>query len=349
MQTDRPGRCLTGSIQLHGGDKLLTDGDTQLARGPALLLWYAERKGLDRRELMRAARLTEQELADPDSRIPVVAMHRLWRELLSHDSDPLLGLKIGMAVTIRRTGLVGYMMRYSETLLDAFLHLSRYSRLISDASQFELVEHRDSISLVIRTRPYMIALRQPITATFSTLITMGRRIVRKDLVPLSVHLPTPAPQNPDPYRDLFGDNMYFKCPIAEIRFSPEQMRLPSQAADSDLGGYLYEFAEEKLRGLSERGTEFIDRVRRGIWANLQNGRPSLYRTASGIGMSPRALQRRLSEYGTSFSAVLDELRKELSDELRKNRGFAASEVAFLLGYSEPSAYARAMRRWRDSA
>ena len=127
------------------------------------------------------------------------------------------------------------------------------------------------------------------------------------------------------------------------------MRLPSRSADSDLGGYLDEFAEEKLRGLSERGTEFIDRVRRGIWANLQNGRPSLYRTATGIGMSPRTMQRRLAEHGTSFSNVLDELRKEISNELRKNRGFAASDVAFLLGYSEPSAYARAVRRWCDSA
>jgi AraC-like DNA-binding protein len=328
---------------------LLTDGDTQLARGPALLLWYAERNGLDRQALMRAACLTEQDLADPDSRIPVVAMHRLWRELLAQDNDPLIGLKIGTAVTIRRTGLVGYMMRYSETLLDAFLHLSRYSRLISDASQFELVEHREYISLIIRTRPYMIALRQPIVSTFSTLVTIGRRIVRKDFVPLSVHLPTPAPEDPDPYRDLFGNNMYFKCPVAEIHFSPEQMRLPSRSADSDLGGYLDEFAEEKLRGLSERGTEFIDRVRRGIWANLQNGRPSLYRTATGIGMSPRTMQRRLAEHGTSFSNVLDELRKEISNELRKNRGFAASDVAFLLGYSEPSAYARAVRRWCDSA
>lgn len=67
-----------------------------------------------------------------------------------------------------------------------------------------------------------------------------------------------------------------------------------------------------------------------------------------MGMSARTLQRRLGEHGTSFSIVLEQLRRELSDELRLNRGFATSEVAFLLGYSEPSAYQRAVRRWRSS-
>ncbi len=65
-------------------------------------------------------------------------------------------------------------------------------------------------------------------------------------------------------------------------------------------------------------------------------------------MSSRTLQRRLRERETSFSIVLEELRRELSVELAVNRGFAVGEAAFMLGYSEPSAYQRALRRWRNS-
>lgn len=64
-------------------------------------------------------------------------------------------------------------------------------------------------------------------------------------------------------------------------------------------------------------------------------------------MSPRTLQRRLSESGTSYSAVLENFRSEMAEELRINRGFAAAEVAFMLAYSESSAYQRAARRWRE--
>jgi AraC-like DNA-binding protein len=327
---------------------LVRDGDTQLARSPALLLSYAEHRGQDRGELMRAASLSEQDLADPDTRIPVVAMHRLWRAVLEKDPDPIIGLKVGRAVTVRRLGLIGYVMYFSETLLDALLHLSRYSRLLSDASQFRVMKTQDGVSLIINTRPYMIALRQPINASLASLITVARRITQADLVPLSVHLPIPPPGSLEPYRTVFGDVVHFDCPVAEIRFTEKQMALPARANDSVLSGYLDELAEGKLKALSELDSEFIDRVRRGIWANLQNSKPSLYRAARNIGMSPRTLQRRLGEHGTSFSIVLDELRRGLSDELRKNRGFAVSEVAFLLGYSESSAYLRAVRRWRRS-
>ncbi len=72
----------------------------------------------------------------------------------------------------------------------------------------------------------------------------------------------------------------------------------------------------------------------------------MWGTASGLGISARTLQRRLRENGTSFSAVLEELRRELSGELLADKKLAVSDVALLLGYSEPSAFQRAFRRWR---
>ena len=79
---------------------------------------------------------------------------------------------------------------------------------------------------------------------------------------------------------------------------------------------------------------------------LRNGKPTLTEVADHLGMSPRTLQRRLNDHNTSFSEMLDALRRELSADFRENRGLSAAEVAFLLGYSEPSAYQRAVRRWR---
>ena len=69
--------------------------------------------------------------------------------------------------------------------------------------------------------------------------------------------------------------------------------------------------------------------------------------AKEMGISERTLQRRLAEEGSSFSKVLDELRRDLADEFLVDRNLAVSEVAFLLGYSEPSTFYRAFRRWHD--
>jgi AraC-like DNA-binding protein len=321
---------------------------TQIARSPLLLLSYAEQHGLSRDELMRDASLSPEDLADPDSRIPVASMHKLWRAVIAHNNDPALGLKVGQTVTAKRLGLVGYVMNCSDDLLDALLQLSRYARLISDLSQFRIARIGDSISVRASVRPDMVALRHPIDASMTSVLTVAREITRSDVKPREVRLPSPPPASVEPYRTVFGGTVTFASPSAEMIFTTQQMATPVKARDELLSNYLNELAESKLRALGERDNDFIDSVRRGIWTTLQHGKPSLYRTATSLGMSGRTLQRRLGEHGTSFSMVLEQLRRELSAELRENKGFAASEVAFLLGYSEPSAYQRAVRRWRDS-
>jgi len=64
-----------------------------------------------------------------------------------------------------------------------------------------------------------------------------------------------------------------------------------------------------------------------------------------LGLSQRTLQRRLSDEGTTFARIVDRTRRELSEHYLTEPNVAAFEVAFLLGYSEPSAFHRAFRRW----
>jgi AraC-like DNA-binding protein len=287
------------------------------------------------------------DLADPDSRIPVSAMHKLWRAVVARNDDPALGLKVGRTITAKRLGLVGYVMNFSNDLLDALSNLSRYGRLISDAVQFRVARAGDNVSVHLTVHPYMIALRHPIDMALAAVLTIARGITQSDIVPQQVRLPSPPPDDEAPYRAVFGPSVSFGSHEAEMVFTTEQMATPIVARDESLSGYLDELAESKLKALGDLDSDLTARVRRGIWTTLQNGKPSLYRTATSLGMSARTLQRRLGEHGTSFSIVLEQLRRDLAQELHEDKGFADSEVAFLLGYSEPSAYQRAVRRWRS--
>src|SRR5262245_41398274 len=88
-----------------------------------------------------------------------------------------------------------------------------------------------------------------------------------------------------------------------------------------------------------------DQVRRLPWSELSAGVPGLDDVGRVLGMSPRTLQRRLREEGTTFSAVLTQLRHDLALPLLGDGRLAVVEVAFLLGYEDPSAFHRAFRRW----
>lgn len=243
-------------------------------------------------------------------------------------------------------GLVGYAMYYSASLGEALNRLARYGRILNEAVQYVLEEIDDATSLSCHVHPSLVALRHPIEAGAAAIVSIAREITASELVPLGIDFPTSKPDSLSYYRTVFSCPIRFDRPDAAIQFSSRQMQLPTAAADPTLTGYLDDLATMKLDELGEDGRDLVDRVRQELWAMLPGGRPDLWRTASEIGISARTLQRRLGEQGTSFSKVLDDLRRELSDELLADRKLAVSEVAFLLGYSEPSAFQRAFRRWR---
>ncbi len=320
---------------------------TVLARAPLMLLAYADEHGLDRDELMRSAGLTDERLRDPDSRIPVTTVQELWGAVIAKTDDEHLGLHVGQYPRMRQMGLVGYVLCHSHDLQQALANLSRYSRIVSETVQFRLETTSDGTILRGHAHPFMVALRHPIEATFSLVVSLARELTGLKINPARVWLPPSPPDHPGAYSAFFGTTVSFDCPVAELEFSEEQMRLPTLNPDSTLHAYLIELADSKLAELGDFSDDLVDRVRREIWKSLPNRRPDLNLIARQMSMSARTLQRRLSEAGTSFSLILEDLRRELSAELRTNRGFAAADVAFMLGYSESSAYQRAARRWRQ--
>lgn len=319
---------------------------TNLTRIPLLMLEYAEQSGIDRGELLRLASITPATLADPDTRLPMSALLRLWRAILERQEGTAIGVRIGSTCKATRLGLVGYAMYYSRDLLEALHRFSRYIHIISEAVQFEVAQDGEQTTLLFNAHPSLLALRHPVEAQLAAVLTVGREITQSDLVPLAIHLPLPKAGDTSAYREVFQCPVHFGHPNAAIVFATSQMRLPIKTSDPTLSGYLEELADSTLTSLGAPNENFADAVRRALWSELPGGRPNLWRTASGLGMSARTLQRRLRENGTSFSAVLEELRRELSGDLLANKKLAVADVAFLLGYSEPSALQRAFRRWR---
>jgi len=122
------------------------------------------------------------------------------------------------------------------------------------------------------------------------------------------------------------------------------LEIPVITADERLAGYLDKVAEETVRTLSRAGS-LPDQIVRTLWSALADGVPALDRLASSIGMSPRTLQRRLRQEGTSYAAIIEQLRRGMAATLLRDRDLAVYEVGYLLGYSDSGSFHRAFRRW----
>ena len=320
---------------------------TLLARPSLLLIDYAVNQGMQRQPLLDIAGLTAERMADPDSRINIRSILKIWLTIDDNLNEATLGLNIGRDISAAQLGLVGYTMYHSRDLRSALYRLSHYMRILSEAVVFTIDESGDEVTLVWRLHPAMTVLRHPAELGVTLVVAMAREITGTELVPIRVELSTPSPDSTAAYRAMFRCPVLFGRPTASVTFSHQQMALAAKATDPTLAGYLDQLAEKTMAPLVDKDDNAVATVRRKLWAVLPSGRPNLSSIASDMGVSERTLQRRLDDEGSSFSAVLDALRRDLSHELLGERKRSVAETAFLLGYSEPSAFQRAFRRWHS--
>jgi AraC-like DNA-binding protein len=173
---------------------------------------------------------------------------------------------------------------------------------------------------------------------------MCREIAAAPIVPLTVQLPYRRPADVRAYEQFYGAPLAFGALTTAFLLRNDDLARPVVSADATLTGYLDRLAEHLLAALGDEDT-LRARVRRVLWSALSAGVPALEDVGRVVGMSPRTLQRRLRAEGTTLTAVLTELRYDLARPLLQDGRLAVAEVAFLLGYEDPSAFHRAFRRW----
>jgi AraC-like DNA-binding protein len=221
----------------------------------------------------------------------------------------------------------------------------RYNRLVHDAAEFELVESGGEARLTQRFRgDPRGASWQVSDYSLGGLMTVCRELVGDDWTPLAVALSHPSPPDPTPYRDFFGVLPTFGGEVNELVLPRVLLDRPIASADPLLHDVLRRHAEALLARRPRAG-DLLAQVREVLAREVSRGEPRIEELAGWLGQGVRTLQRRLAEVGTTYQDVLDDVRRDLALRLLDERRVAVAEIAYLLGYSEPSAFHRAFKRW----
>ena len=314
-----------------------------LARLVLMQIERAARLGASRADLLQEARLTEAQLADPDARIPVAAIARLWRATVSRLPDPALGLRLGADVRAREFGLVGYTMVYSGTLASALRRFARYGRILSDTLVVHVEASPEASWIRLDVQPALRAYRQAADARLAALLTICREITGDAFAPLSVQFPYRRPADTREYEQFFQAPLEFGALATGFLLDHKDLARPVGSSDEALTGYLESLATLVLSKLGEERS-LRDRLRRMLWSEMSEGLPDLDRIARTFGMSARTLQRRLRGEKTTFATVLADLRHDMAAPLLRDGRLTVSEVAFLTGYEDAGSFCRAFRR-----
>jgi AraC-like DNA-binding protein len=146
------------------------------------------------------------------------------------------------------------------------------------------------------------------------------------------------------YERVFKCRPLFNQPCNSIVFSLADLQAPVIGYNKDLNTIFKNLLETEIKKQSN-GFSFGSEVKGMILRNFQFNFPQLEEIAKKMHITPRTLQRKLKEENTSFRMLSDSLKQELACNLLTNKKLSVAEIAYKLGYAEPSAFQRAFRQW----
>lgn len=289
--------------------------------------------------------LSPTTLADPDGRVRAGHVVKLWEYLPGAVGDECFGLNLAVLAAGAPLSVAWWVVWSSPTLRDGLAQGVRYQRLLHDRARGQLLWQ--GTSGVYRHQigaPPFRAPRHAIEFGFATFARFARRATGKDVTPSRVRLQHAAPSELGLHRAVFGPHVEFGADADELVYDAEALALPLLTADASLQEVVESHARQLLaRYPEEHGLD--TRLRGVICEELRGGQLTLERAAARLGMAPRTLQRRLKVQGKSFADHVDELRHELSARYLRDQRLTIQETAFLLGFSDVSAFHRAFVRW----
>jgi AraC-like DNA-binding protein len=311
------------------------------AHGVRHLLAVLAADGVDVRPVRRAAGL--EAAGGPYARIPVRRTAAAWTEAVRLTGDEALGLHAAERLARGSLGALEYAMRHSPTVRDGLAQVVRYGRLTHDLAAYDLVEATDEARLELQLPGAPALLPQSAQFFLGAVLALLRDATAGALRPLEVWFAHPDPGNGDEYRRSLGTTVRFAQPTRAIVFDPRDLALPFREPDPTLGEIVQRDLERALEALPPVQT-FAAGVRRLLAETLSSGDVEAATLARRLGVSVRTMNRRLADDGQALKKLRDEVRKELAAGWLRDPAREIADVAFLLGFSESSAFHRWFRR-----
>ncbi len=263
-------------------------------------------------------------------------------------NDPALGLHLGQEIGVEMLDLIGMLVSSAPTAGQALESLTQYLPLLSTLGRVELVETADRARLVLHLVDDMLSIETPYVTELAcaAFVCIARRLVDGEVRLRRLRSRHAEPPWAAEYAQVFGEEVeiVFSAGEDSLEFDRRLLELPMARHSPGLYQYLRAQAARRLACRPQPETT-AGSVQRLIREQLGRRLVDLPTIAEAMGLTPRTLQRRLSEEGSSFQLLYEQCRRQHAHE-----ALAASEVdidllAASLGYSEPSNFYRAFRGW----
>jgi len=298
-------------------------------------------EGADEDALWGAADLVRDALGEE---VTEEAHLLVWEAIMEALGSPGFPIRVASHRNIDEYALLGLACKTSKTVRDAVGHLIRFTSIWRSQYSCALRERAQSADLVLEGPTGNLGRRCTNESAVAQILKATRDISGVPVRPVRVSFRHAAPEDTREHERFFDCDVEFGAPFDGMELSTSTLETKLALADDALSSFLVGQLDELAKKYAS--TEpLTDKVRRAISGLLPGGAPKLDAVAAELAMSPRTLQRHLSSVETSFAQLIDETRHHLANELLGHTDRSVAEISFVLGFSEPSAFHRAFKRW----
>jgi len=304
---------------------------------------HADEKGADVDILLRKAGLSRGQIDDPAAHLEVPRQIRFLNLVAEALGDDLLGFHLSQNFDPRTIGLLYYVLASSDTLNEAIRRVARYSSIVNEGVRLTQREGK-GIDLAIEYVGISRHLdRHQIEFWMAGIMRICRQLTNRHLTAdrvTFVHRRSVTSE----LRSFYGCKLKFGADADQATFPLSVRNIPVVSADPYLNKLLIKYCEEALAHRETTRSSFGTSVENAIAVLLPHGRAQNSQVARKLGMSQRTLGRRLASEGLTFTGVLNALRSDLAKRHLGDRSLSISKIAWLLGYSDLSAFSTAHKR-----
>ena len=314
---------------------------TMLATTVRIAHRMLQHHGIEADALFLAAGLDPLKLDDPQARYPLDRLSDLWRMADKQIPNPCWGLTAGELWRPTDFHALGYAFLASATLASGLKRMQRYYSIVNPALSLQSITTHDSFTMTHVASPDALNFPAIQDTRLSVTLRMCRDVYGEEFRFREIQLA--HPWRACGYEEHLGCPVRYDADHSGFTIPLEVMHRPLPAKNRDLARENDRILQDIERRLID--TSIIGRARRAVLEGLPSGKPGARDVARALAISPRTLQRKLQEEGTTFQAVLDAVRKELAQQYIRSGEYDLLEVTYLTGFANPPAFSRAYKKW----
>lgn len=262
---------------------------------------------------------------------------------LSLIRDPAAGIRSARFLHPSHLGALGHVLLSSSSLRTALKRVVRYSRMFHDHVDISLEESSDWLKIIYSMRKKPTRPGHVGDAQVAGVLTLLRLNAGEGLTPKEVTFRRPKPTDPSPWLDFFKTDVKFGQPLISVSFGIEDVDRTLTSSDPELVALHEDVIQRYL--LKHDRSNVLNQARLRIMEQLPSGPVTEDETAAALNMSKRTLHRKLREYDETFRSLLTQVRTDMASRYIVNADYSVTDIAFLLGYTDTSAFSRAFRSW----